>query len=119
MNNTSKFVFFHLYNDFSGSPMVLTPVINGFIDKGMDVELVTSKGFFLQINTNDVYTKNFTTLCSVSPFISQISRNVKSSAHSYLLEAISKQRSKKTFTLPFRELLFNVINSNTGCLLSI
>ena len=47
MNNTSKFVFFHLYNDFSGSPMVLTPVINGFIDKGMDVELVTSKGGIL------------------------------------------------------------------------
>lgn len=47
MNNTRKFVFFHLYNDFSGSPMVLTRVVKGFIDKGMDVELVTSKGGIL------------------------------------------------------------------------
>lgn len=36
-----------MYNDFSGSPMVLTSVVNGFIDKGGDVELVTSRGGIL------------------------------------------------------------------------
>lgn len=46
-NNINKVVFFHLYNDFSGSPMVLTTVVNGFIDKGVDVELVTSRGGIL------------------------------------------------------------------------
>lgn len=46
-NNINKVVFFHLYNDFSGSPMVLTTVVNGFIDKGVEVELVTSRGGIL------------------------------------------------------------------------
>lgn len=47
MKDINKVVFFHLYNDFSGSPMVLSSVVKGFINEGMDVELVTSKGGIL------------------------------------------------------------------------
>lgn len=38
-----KIVCVHLFNDFSGSPLVLSQVINGFIDKGLEVDLYTSK----------------------------------------------------------------------------
>lgn len=38
-----KVVCAHLYNDFSGSPLVLSTVINGFIERGVKVDLVTSK----------------------------------------------------------------------------
>ena len=38
----SKVVCTHLYNDFSGSPLVLSTVIKGFIEKGVEVELLTS-----------------------------------------------------------------------------
>lgn len=39
-----KIVCFHLYNDYSGSPKVLFDVISGLCEKGIEVELVTSKG---------------------------------------------------------------------------
>ena len=38
-----RIVFFHLYNDFSGSPKVLSLVIRNMVEKGYDVELFTSK----------------------------------------------------------------------------
>lgn len=37
-----KIIFFHLYNDISGSPQVLSSVIRGIKSKGFDVELYTS-----------------------------------------------------------------------------
>lgn len=42
-----KIICFHLYNDYSGSPRVLSSVILGLIDKGYQVVLYTSstKGF--------------------------------------------------------------------------
>ena len=37
-------VCFHLFNDYSGSPKVLKTVIEGLLEKGYNVELVTSRG---------------------------------------------------------------------------
>ena len=39
-----KFVCFHLYNDFSGSPKVLRQVVRGMLEEGHEVVLVTSRG---------------------------------------------------------------------------
>lgn len=37
-------VCFHLFNDYSGSPKVLKMVLQGILDKGYRVDLITSKG---------------------------------------------------------------------------
>ena len=37
-------VYFHLFNDYSGSPKVLKMVLQGILDKGYEVDLITSKG---------------------------------------------------------------------------
>lgn len=37
-------VCFHLFNDYSGSPKVLKMVLQGILDKGYGVDLITSKG---------------------------------------------------------------------------
>ena len=50
-----KFVCFHLYNDFSGSPKVLRRVVRGMLEEGHEVVLVTSRGGVLdnaQCTTN-------------------------------------------------------------------
>ncbi len=50
-----KIVCVHLYNDFSGSPLVLSTVIKGFRKKGIDVDLFTSsgsKGFLSNLDVN-------------------------------------------------------------------
>ncbi len=39
-----KIVAVHLLNDFSGSPLVLSQVLNGFSDKGIEVDVFTSGG---------------------------------------------------------------------------
>ena len=52
-----KFVCFHLYNDFSGSPKVLRRVVRGMLEEGHEVVLVTSRGGVLdnaQFTTNDL-----------------------------------------------------------------
>lgn len=38
-----RIVCVHLFNDFSGSPLVLSQVLNGFVQKGFKVDLYTSK----------------------------------------------------------------------------
>jgi len=43
-----KIVCSHLFNDQSGSPLVLSTVIKGFLEKGFEVDILTSmesKGF--------------------------------------------------------------------------
>lgn len=35
-------VCFHLFNDYSGSPKVLKMVLQGILDKGYEVDLITS-----------------------------------------------------------------------------
>ena len=37
-----KIVAFHIYNDFSGSPKVLSMVLKGLLNKGYDIDLLTS-----------------------------------------------------------------------------
>ncbi len=37
-------VCFHLFNDYSGSPKVLQMVLQGLLDRGLKVDLVTSRG---------------------------------------------------------------------------
>ncbi len=46
-----KIVFAHLYNDYSGSPLVLSTVIKGFLQRGTPVELMTSasEGFLSEL----------------------------------------------------------------------
>ena len=39
-----QIVCFHLFNDYSGSPKVLNMVLKGLLEKGENIELVTSKG---------------------------------------------------------------------------
>ena len=39
-----KIVCFHLFNDYSGSPQVLRTVIDGLLEKGYQIDLVTSRG---------------------------------------------------------------------------
>ena len=41
-----KIVCFHLYNDYSGSPKVLKVVLEGLLQRGCAVDLVTSRGEF-------------------------------------------------------------------------
>ena len=50
-----KIVCVHLYNDFSGSPLVLSTVIKGFRQRGIEVDLFTSsksKGFLSNLDVN-------------------------------------------------------------------
>ena len=50
-----KFVCFHLYNEFSGSPKVLRQVVRGMLEEGHEVVMVTSRGGVLdnaQFTTN-------------------------------------------------------------------
>ena len=37
-------VCFHLFNDYSGSPQVLRTVVEGLLEKGYNIDLVTSRG---------------------------------------------------------------------------
>ena len=37
-----KIVAFHIYNDYSGSPKVLSMVVKGLLNKGCQVDLLTS-----------------------------------------------------------------------------
>ena len=39
-----RLVCFHLFNDFSGSPKVLRMVLEGLVEKGTEIDIVTSKG---------------------------------------------------------------------------
>lgn len=39
-----QLVCFHLFNDFSGSPKVLRMVIEGLADKGIRIDIITSRG---------------------------------------------------------------------------
>ena len=48
-----KFVCFHLYNDFSGSPKVLRRVVRGMLEEGHEVVMVTSRGGVLDKITDN------------------------------------------------------------------
>ena len=46
-----KVVCTHLYNDFSGSPLILSTLVQGFVNDGLEVEVITSshEGFLSDI----------------------------------------------------------------------
>ena len=49
-----QIVCFHLFNDYSGSPKVLNMVLKGLLEKGENIELVTSKGGVLdELNSHE------------------------------------------------------------------
>ncbi len=56
-----KIIAIHLFNDFSGSPLVLSTAIKNFVSEGLEVEVMTSKGGqgFLS-NLDDVSYQYFT-----------------------------------------------------------
>lgn len=55
----NQIVCFHLYNDFSGSPIVLRMVLEGLLRKGFRVDLVTSNGGVLdELIGMDGFTKH-------------------------------------------------------------
>ena len=51
-----KIICIHLYNDFSGSPLVLSTAVKGLIKKGHQVTLMTSgnKGFLSDLGTENI-----------------------------------------------------------------
>ena len=52
-----KIICAHLYNDFSGSPLVLSTVIKSFKSNGVEVEIITSgesSGFLSDLNVKSV-----------------------------------------------------------------
>lgn len=66
--NTGKIVCFHLFNDFSGSPTVLKGILQGLLNKGESIDLVTSRGGVLdkleheglkRLKFDYSFTKNF------------------------------------------------------------
>ncbi len=62
-NDRSKIVCLHLYNDFSGAPLVLSEVINGLKSLGYDIDLHTScckgDGFLSKIDDISYYHTSF------------------------------------------------------------
>ena len=48
-----KIVCFHLFNDYSGSPKVLKVVLEGLLQRGCEVDLVTSRGGVLDKITDN------------------------------------------------------------------
>lgn len=57
-----KIVLFHLLNDYSGSPLVLSYVAKGLIDKGYDVDIFTNsstEGFLSNIPNGSIYFFNY------------------------------------------------------------
>ena len=54
-NDVKKIVCVHLFNDFSGSPLILSEVIKGLGKEGFQIDLFTSagtKGFLSNLNVN-------------------------------------------------------------------
>ena len=64
-------VCFHLFNDYSGSPKVLKMVLQGILDKGYRVDLITSKGGILDELTGHANLKrvSYSYRFSVNPVV--------------------------------------------------
>lgn len=56
-----KIVFFHLFNDFSGSPKVLSQVISGVQQNGRVIDIITSSGKGALTRLKDIPGVNFHT----------------------------------------------------------
>lgn len=53
-------VCFHLFNDYSGSPKVLKTVLEGLLERGYHVDLISSKGGFLDELSHPNLRRRFT-----------------------------------------------------------
>ena len=62
-----KFVCFHLYNDFSGSPKVLRQVVRGMLEEGHEVVLVTSRGGVLDNAQFTIHNSQLTPSATLVP----------------------------------------------------
>lgn len=51
-----RLICFHLFNDFSGNPKVLRMVLGGLAEKGIQIDLITSKNE----NTSKICHKSIT-----------------------------------------------------------
>ena len=67
-----KIVCFHLYNDYSGSPKVLKVVLEGLLQRGCAVDLVTSRGGALDNAQCTIHNAQFGIPFSLSTFNSQL-----------------------------------------------
>jgi len=63
----SKIVCFHLLNDYSGSPKVLKTILSGLLEKGYEIDLVTSKGGILDQLSHPNLKRKFTSSYRFSP----------------------------------------------------
>ena len=55
-----RIICFHLFNDYSGSPKVLKTVLNGLLDRGYAVDLVSSRGGVLDELSHPNLKRKFT-----------------------------------------------------------
>ena len=66
-------VCFHLFNDFSGSPKVLHEVLTGLRERGLDVDLITSRGGVLDdLSKKGVRCRNYNYRFSVNPVVTML-----------------------------------------------
>ena len=68
-----RIVCFHLFNDYSGSPKVLRMVLEGVLNKGYRVDLVSSKGGVLD---ELLHYKNLNSLNYLEKYNDQIIRRL-------------------------------------------
>ena len=68
-----KIVCFHLYNDFSGSPKVLYDVLSGLLDRGYEVDLITSNGGILDnLNSPKLSRRSYSYRFSKNPLVTML-----------------------------------------------
>lgn len=68
-----KIVCFHLFNDYSGSPKVLHGVIAGLLDRGFEVDLITSKGGVLDtLNHPNLKIRHYSYKFSTNPALTML-----------------------------------------------
>lgn len=68
-----KLVCFHLFNDYSGSPKVLHEVLSGLRQRGVDIELVTSRGGILDgLSSKGIKCRNYSYSFSANPVVTML-----------------------------------------------
>lgn len=68
-----KIVCFHLFNDYSGSPKVLKMVLQGLLDRGYRVDLVTSRGGVLdELEGERLHRRSYSYRFSTNPAVTML-----------------------------------------------
>lgn len=67
-------VCFHLFNDYSGSPKILKTVLKGMLNKGITVDLVSSKGGVLDelLHYSNLYKRSYPYRFSTNPIVTML-----------------------------------------------